>query len=372
MVRWLTGLAVLAIAGSIGAFSPWAGPPPAAACSFTLFTERQMPEIFQYVTVVAVGRLEQPRSGAITLVVEEGLKGAQRGQRLAINNRQNLDCYEAVDPARENYPAGERVLAFLVPDTFGVAEYKVYRFGWDMFRVSGDELGPLPFAAVPADEPLARLVDVRAEFARATVDYPFQPGLELVGPCNGERINPARAGRWTAMAEAVVIGTVAGYDPDRRLRLRVDESFRGDASGEITVNMGDFYTQRTGCGAVYRAGSSGQPYEDGTRLALFLVPDESGVAQWRPAMWGLAAWEVNDTRATRYAGMPSLTEVRAALASGATPDVPTTEQAGPSGGGPFRGKQGLAIAGAAAVSIAALAAFTWRWRRSRVARMPRG
>ena len=118
------------------------GAEPARACSVAVFTTQFLDQTIEASSVVAVGTLADRNGNAITFVVEEGLKGAAAGDRLTINNATNLDCYEAIEPGRQNYEQGARVLVFLEPDTHGVAEYKVHRFGWDIFEVEGDVLHP--------------------------------------------------------------------------------------------------------------------------------------------------------------------------------------------------------------------------------------
>ena len=119
------------------------GPTRASACSFGLFNYLDMDQSLSYATVIAVGTLSDPQGNAITLTVEIGLKGAAAGSTLTVNNSLNLDCYESVVRERRNYEPGTRVLALLVPDTYGVAEYKPARFGYDarIGRINAIDIG---------------------------------------------------------------------------------------------------------------------------------------------------------------------------------------------------------------------------------------
>jgi hypothetical protein len=254
--------------------------------------------------VVAVGTLEDGPGDTVLFAVEESFKGAAAGDRLSINNATNLDCYEAVEPGRENYRAGDRVLAFLEPDTLGVADYKVHRFGWDIFAVDGDVLHPY------VEEwrlPLPRIVDVRRHFAEAATAE-FDPALESAPPCNPPYgLAPTAIEAVERMAEAILIGTVTGID-GAGTRVRVDESFKGAIEGEFVAN--DHYFSLDGrCELTMDAARNALPV--GTRVAMLLVRDESGTAEWRPAAWGVGAWTINDTAVVRYEGIPLLGEVRA-------------------------------------------------------------
>jgi hypothetical protein len=117
---------------------------------------------------------------------------------------------------------------------------------------------------------------------------------------------------------------VKGID-DGAARLRIDESFRGGLEGEIRLNDHAFWQAGGRCELTldtfrYR-------YEDGTRLALFLVRDEFGVGEWRAAIWGTGIWEVNDSDLVRYPGIPLLSEVREAVREQVGP--PPTPRAAP-------------------------------------------
>lgn len=386
LIVLVTGCAMVLGAAAVALGTP---PSRASACSWGPFNTLVMRDEFRQAAIVAVGELSDPANGAITLTVEEGLKGANAGDRVTLNNSLNLQCYEALEPGRQNYKAGDRVFAVLLPDTMGIAQYKVFRSGNDIFRINGDVLEPY-FEGWP--EKLPAIADVRAEMAEAA-KAPFQPGLEDVPPCNPPApFEPTAARAQGAMAEAIVLGTVLAQ-AGPVATVRVDEAFRGAAAGsELRVNMSAFY-QLSGCGLTpdgvrWRLNA-------GTRIAAMLVPDESGLAGWRPAVWGRALWEINGEDRTRYAGVPLLSEVRALFAAGlgpasaTAPAPPTAAAAGvfiaptpavdrtranqssdrgrPSTRGNGSGMP--AVAGAAAVVAAAtLAAFAWRWRRGAHAR----
>ncbi len=325
------GSIVLGLVAGAALLGPEAA--PAHACTFRPFHEQFMADSVNRAEVVAVGTLEGPQGDAIAMVVEEGLKGAAAGDRLTINNASNLDCWEEIQTGRQNYKAGARVLVFLVPDTFGVAQYQVERFGWDIFRVEGDSLHPY---VGTRSRPLPRIEDVRAAF-RTAAEIPYDPARKSDPECRDAfGAKPTEAEQWAAGAEAIVIATVVG-DRDGATVLRVDESFRGGLSGEITLNDSYFLIEKS-CDRIMNGRGS---WPAGKRVAAMLVRDEFGVAEWRPAIWGRAVWEINASDLVRYDGIPLLSEVReATIRAGFQPSVPTAVASQPSPGPPGEASPG--------------------------------
>ncbi len=318
---------------------------PAHACRIAAFHERNLTGSIENAQVVAVGTLEGPQGDAITLVVEEGLKGAVAGDRLTINNATNFDCDERIEPGRQNYKAGTLVLVFLIPDTLGVAQYKVDRIGWDIFRVAGDVLTPYWGSQLT---PLPRIEDVRGAF-RTAARTPYDPALEAAPPCRAAwRAKPTDAGQWAGMAEVIVIATVVGERAGATV-LRVDESFKGGLYGEITLN--DHYLNLNETAHCERTLVNQRAWwPPGRRVAAMLVRDEFGVAEWRGAAQGSAVWSVNDSNFVRYGGIPLLSEVRQA-----------TTYAGfqPSLGQSDEGLRRVTVALVAVLAVAVLVMATW-------------
>ncbi|MBI5947526.1 MAG: hypothetical protein HY875_05270 [Chloroflexi bacterium] len=299
----------------------WAsGAAPARACTIVRFHTRDLPRNVDSAEVVAVGTLESPSGDVITLVVDEGLKGASAGDRLTINNATNLDCYETVEEGRQNYEAGSRVLVFLIPDTFGVARYKVARAGYDIFRVDGNALVSYGGGA-PRSTP--EIQDVRAAF-RDFAATPNAPALDATTPCWAWNVPPRDAAIFAGIAEAIVIATVVDHR-DGATVLRIGESFRGDLRGEITLNDHYFSANEQHLCELSMTSLRGW-WPTGTRVAALVVRDEFGVAGWRGVAAGSAVWEVSDGHPVRYEGVPLLSEVReATILAGFQPSVASSD-----------------------------------------------
>jgi hypothetical protein len=284
-------------------------PGGAAACSIAFFHRAYLDDTVGRADVIAVGTFEEPVDDAIPLVVSEGLKGALTGDVLLIDNTQPLNCMTPPAPRRANYRQGDRVLVFLEDAHEGPADYQVHRFGLDIFLVEEDVVAPYPGVNDGFIREVPRLEAVREEFTRKSGGS-YESTVESAGPCNPPALHPAALDDWARMAEAMVIGTSAGQSGATTL-IKVDEVYRGDVGPEILLNDHAFGQAGDGCEPVMQ--SNRRDFPIGAKVALLLVRDEFGVGEWRPAVWGLGAWELNDSEAPRYEGIPPLSEVRASV-----------------------------------------------------------
>ncbi len=181
----------------------------AASCSFLALQESNLTETIERSDVIAVGTLAEAEGDVLFLRVEEGWKGSEPGAELRINNATNLDCAEAHEPGRRNYDHPARVRAFLSPDPFGVADYKVERFGWDIFRIDGQTLRTHIDGGTATDFQLPALDRVRDAVASAPGAPPVHPDDALDPVSEADPGSSARA--WTAIVAValVIVAAVA-------------------------------------------------------------------------------------------------------------------------------------------------------------------
>jgi hypothetical protein len=204
-------IAVVALVASLVALTsyPRGSAAVEAACEWEPLSAANLVEAIDDAETIVIGALEEAEGDALQLAVEEGLKGiAQPGDRFLLNNATNLECPEAHEPGRRNYGRGARVLALLVPDTFGVAEFKVSGYGHYIFRIDLDGETLLNHVDSPgADAGLPPLSEVRVAVATAPGSPPVRPDealdpVEVANPGSGVRL-------WAAVAAIVLVGVAA-------------------------------------------------------------------------------------------------------------------------------------------------------------------
>jgi hypothetical protein len=205
-------IATAAAAAVLVAFAGLGLPPRmsvAAACEWEPLTAGNLVDAIDDAEVIAIGTLAEGEGDTLLMTVEEGLKGdALPGDHFLVNNATNLGCPEAHEPGRRNYGRGARVLAFLVADTFEVANFKVAGYGHYIFRIDVDGETLLNHVDRPGEDAgLPPLDDVREAIATAPGSPPVRPDealdpVKVANPGSGVRL-------WAAVAAMVLVGIAA-------------------------------------------------------------------------------------------------------------------------------------------------------------------
>ncbi len=368
--RSFAALLVLVVTLLASAVSGGGEPGRAHACSYTRDLDLRWLSDREE-RVVAVGNVIEASPTVAKFLVEEGLRGAKKGDILSINNAVALndvgpDCSRRIGGG-PNYPTGVRSLVILRTDTFGVTDWDVSVFGNAMYPLDGEALTHLSWPI-----PFVRLDDALAVLGRLASNV--YPEFERGGNCEAFSVPDL----WTSLLGAsgttlVVRGDVVGTE-DKVARVRLREVFKGSgrAGDEVRVD-GRWTTYGEGCSVVPE--DEAERFTDGEEVILFLVPSDTGVGDWRLALWGSGALAVRGTRVQIHPAMPTLSQVRAALAGRPGPALPRTapnvlappdarEQPGAAGaaGSSSGDSRWPLIAGVGGLAAAALAA--WGARRA--------
>ena len=320
---WIAATVALCAAGPLITHSK-----SAHACVPATVDARSLPDLLGSSTVVAVGQLTHATKSRISLHVEEGLKATTAGQTLTLSNQRigmGTDCSVHIAPADPGFalPEGKRVIAFLTPDVSG--EPNVWGPAWAGAYVFEVEEDDRPFGLISKRQVMS-LIEIRDELA-ASQDVPFEPGLDKVLPCNVVWFWREALPGYARMSAAIAVGTVVDVKGGI-LTVASEEILRGEVSSTFTVNgNAQFRIDAHSCALVQaRSDYSG---ELGERMIFFLHPDEFGVAQWRIGVWGVGMLDLRGDWVTL--GLPSISDVRALLASGvgtAPPIAPPREVPG--------------------------------------------
>ena len=109
----------------------------------------------------------------------------------------------------------------------------------------------------------------------------------------------------------------------------------------------------------------GQRFTPGDRVLLFLVPDEYGLAQFRPAMWGHGVLAVRDQLLQPWPGTPLLSDVRALLARQQAPQLPDPNAAGGGDDGALEvsAREQVLLVVSVVAALALVSALAWRRSR---------
>jgi hypothetical protein len=372
--RALAAFGVILASAAVAAFGVPAG--EGHACSLVGFGHQVLPFAMESSSVVAVGRLVEAKRDVITLVVEEGMKGAAPGERLTVNNAQlglGADCTVYVERGQQGFalPEEARVIAFLqANDLGGSAELRSALHGFGVFPLEGDYIRQDRSVGFRA----ASFSDAEHAIESLASD-PTDLDLEKVGPCN-PRLYPAddaTLARNVRMSSLIAVGTyrlVGGGVAE----LTVDDVLRGDAGGAKTlrINAHHFYNDNS-CRATMESGAASYAVE--FQAIVFLRPDDYGVTDWRGAIWGSGVLAVVGGELQFAPGMPTLDQIRmAASDAGFGPQSPgfraggqagtpgQVDPRGPDGPGFNRARLGIAAASLLIVAAIGLAAARRRWR----------
>ena len=305
-------LLIVIVAGVVLALlgGPGMAPRHAHACSLVGFGSQLLPFAIESSSVVAVGRLVDPKRDVITLEVEEGLKGATAGQRLTVNNATlglGADCSVYLEPRGRGFalPEGARVLAFLEPnDLTSLADFRSALHGFGILTLDGEYI-----QAEGAS--VARFSEVREAIRRLQAE-PLDLNLETEGPCNASIYitDDAILRRNVRMSSLIAIGTYRSTG-DGVAEFDVQEVLRGETGGNKTLELNAHYFFQDGtCRATMETASASYP--SGFQSLVFLRPDDYGVTDWRGAVWGQGILAIVGDDLQRPPGLPTLKEVRAA------------------------------------------------------------
>ncbi|MCC7366424.1 MAG: hypothetical protein IT303_18855 [Dehalococcoidia bacterium] len=320
----VVAVAALVLA-ALGALGP-AG--PAQACSISGFYHGLQYTAERSDVIAVVGTFEGPgRDGRLALRVTEGLRGAAPGDLLDVNNLElelGAGCEVYVGDRRvERYSAGETVFAYLEKDETGVAEWRPAHYGWAIAAV--DAAGRL----VPgrtAFEPGVELVEALEQVTLAAA-APYDAGLELVRPCRAPWTLPETLALAGAHSQAVVIGTLQPGGSGMAAQLAVEQVLKGDPGEAPTLNIAHIRQDyEETCQTLLGEGPP-RLEPGGQRVLAFLVPDEFGFAQWRPAGWGTGLLFVDAGMVSGYERYPTLQYMRELV--GAPPPPPPASEDSP-------------------------------------------
>jgi hypothetical protein len=348
------------LTGALLAFAALAAAGPAsraAACSLAPLSNDELPFMYEDSSVVAVGRLEDAQTEVITLVVEEGLKNAKPGDRVRVYNRAlglGPDCsmyFDASAPGNV-YPAGVRVVAFLKPGKGTGDKLWPAAYGQGVLEIEGDAL-----LAPGQSQGPPKVADITAAIARAP-DLALDPAIEATPPCQPLFYVEERVIDYLKMSHIVVDATVESVAAGRVV-LRTGQYFRGKGGPTLTVNV-HWFSRLDSCKSVMEEGI--RRFAVGQRVIAFLQPDEFGVADWRPSVWGAGILYVTGERAATWP-LPSLSAVRAAAPAAAAPAEPGAAPGQPHAAQGERNRPWLAAAALAAVTVGAGVVIALRSRR---------
>jgi len=308
-----------------------ASPSPAAACSLAGPTNSFFPFVFERSSVVAIGELVESGPDEITLVVTEPFKGAKAGDRFPIYNRPlglGAGCEVYVEPneAGPVYSNTRNVVAFL-REGQGTGDRlwpTVYIGAIFEIAEDGDDLQPLP-RWEGFREP-AKVDDVIKAVERHAAT-PLDPGFESRGPCNPHFFFEELVPDYLKMSTTVVDATLTTSDA-QSATLRVSRYLRGAGPEEITVNVRGLDQDANDCSlSLYPPYGDESRFVPGLRFIAFLQPDEFGIAEYRPSVWGRGLYIVRDEVSKKWSDEPTLAGVRAAAgAPGAMDPPPATEE----------------------------------------------
>ena len=291
----------------------------ARACSIVGFASPHLATFLDQSPVVAIGTFEAASPNVITLRVEESLRGTTAGALLKVDNREpglGADCSVYPGNARgSRFSSGARVVALLEPAPEGTAaDWRPIYFGLAVFEYEGEDAPLRPWGTsaqfgTRADMPLLTLKKLVT-----AVDIVPDPRIELTPPCNNAGpFDPGHPEGWLKLATVVVAGTYGVPDARGAARFHVEDVYRGKLTSAelaaLTVNTREMYhldnksCDLTPVGAIRS--------REGERAVLFLRPDETGIAQYRPANYGLGVLRIEGNSVTW--GAVTVAKIRQAI-----------------------------------------------------------
>jgi len=343
--------AVLAL--TAGALLVVTGARPVSACDRSLISGRLIPSTVAESQVVAVGEFVAAAKRSATFRVDESLRGPAVGATLNVDNRTaytDAACSPYDEPFREGFrfKKGDRKVLILEKEVDGLWQVGFYSdAAWD---VPADDLQPLVMDFWVDQVMPPRLDTVRKEIVALRDSAGSDLAFEERTPCN---VVPDRGPR-VASSTAVVI---ADIEPGAEfVTATIIDVLAGAVDGAtVTINH---RTRRDwdDCDVVLEPAYL-HPEFAGRHL-LYLRPDEFGVADYRPTLWGFAHEQVNEEWVTN--GLPTLRDIRMAV-SLQSPQMFVPEDDGGSAWARF-----VVIGGAIALAVAAMV----MWRRLAPFRQP--
>ncbi len=354
-------VSVVVVLVSVAALAALAlsGTPNADACGRSMVAAPFIPETVAKSEVVAIGEFVGGTERAAEFRIDEPLRGPGVGTILQVDNRTAYTfsaCSPYDEPFHEGgrFSPGDRKLVILEREVDGLWQVGFSSdTAWD---VPEDELQPLIQDFWVDQTPLPRLVSVEADLAARAATLGSDLGFEGRTPCNPTQ----ELGHRIRTSTLVVIGEV---DPaSDRQSVRIKRVLAGEASAsEVTVNhrvRRDWDT----CDVVLDPPRAPSSYDVSGEVLLFLRPDEFGVADYRPALWGTAVEPVNERYLTE--NLPTLRGIRDAVAAAPAPS-PLVTSSPVEVNDETRFKRWYVAAGSAAILVAiALAGWRWQTRRT--------
>lgn len=295
------------VALTAGAVAALAVQKDARACSREMISDRTIPGAVQSSQIVAIGTFTAASERDATFRVDEALRGATAGQKLSIDNRTaytQMMCTPYAEPFHEGFrfSVGQRKVLILEKQVDGL--WQVGFFSDAAWDVPGDDLQPmLPDFWDPGPAPPS-LETVRSQVRELLPLLNADAGFEARTPCNfTAELRPR-------IADSTLV-VIADLEPGSSPQAaRIVEVLAGTASADaITLNFRVRRTYAEGCSLVLDPPRDREGLGSG-RFLLFLRPDEFGIAEYRPALWGSAFEPANEQYLTRY--LPTLNAIRLA------------------------------------------------------------
>jgi hypothetical protein len=299
----------------------------AFACSRVPLVAAYIPDAVGQSKVVAIGTITGHSEHAATFRVDERLMGAAEGDTFEIDNRTthtSSACSPYDEPFNEGFRfrTGERVIMMLEKEVDGL--WQVSFGSWAAWQLPDDDLKPMAWDGSGHSPGFGLLANLRTEIAKEAPLLNSDPGFESRTPCN-----PSSELRPRMQTSTVVV--IADVDRGSEFqRATVLEVLAGQAPPNvITVNFRT-YRNYDNCDLELWEPMPSVEHTRSGRFVLFLRPDETGVAEYRPALWGSAVEQVNERYVTH--GFPTLREIRttvATLTSGLAPIPDVSQSAAP-------------------------------------------
>lgn len=339
-------------------------PRSASACTLAPFTIHFIPDLIERTPVIAVGTWTDSAEREVTLVVDEGLKGATEGDEFVVDNRETYlsslcESYELPFRSGHRFKDGQRSIVFLEKEVDGL--WWIGRAGYAAVDVPADDLEPLWWDGGAGLFGTSALDDVIATAAASEIGS-ADAGMETDLGCQPPHIfDVRRVADYASLATWVALVTVSEApeweygDPHVPVPVAVNETLKGEELPPwISLNDGwisDYYTGD--CEPALEDGR--RQLVEGQQYLAFLRADEFGVAEYRPVAWGKAIVSVNERWLTHdhstlglireltapYRPEPAATEptkVPAAAPAGETSSPPAGPDSTDTGAGRYAGE----------------------------------
>lgn len=295
--------------------------------------------------VVVVGTISSADGMVAVITVEEGLKGAQNGTQLKVDNRKltaAANCTIASSAAGPRYPQGTKVLAMLERAPAGGAEWMPAGVVSGVFGVDGDWLYSLDTA-----QPTATLDQLKAA-VKANVDASTDVrATEFIKPCNPDFFKLDKVAVYNGMSDIVAIGSFKGGTANQTT-LVVEEYLKGEQAGkELKLTNFNYFQNNDECPLIKYQESR---FRNDDRVIVWLHPDDTRekTGDFRIANMNegvLAIIGANGQRLHYYPPLPKLSKIIAAIPAQPAPASLSVSGLNP-GQGPRPGATEVRITGA--------------------------